>query len=265
MANNIKPSLIGEITDLVNRYRRIIPANNNYQNTYNLIWNQDQNIDQNSLRAQIKKKMDQWFYDDAKPVDISEKPKSKKRSADREKKCSLAEREVSKHSKEESSNTLFQKFNSLYRNYFFNENSISSRQQGNNEFSRGDRWSYAIELFQNYNMTETIFGGGFGYLGKYNSKFSGDKNGYDYPHSPILSALLYSGIIGVFFYLFFLVKSLQYYLNYRFDLFEFVVFFAIIMLFVLISGNSHFSFPVLIFITIIPFFYKGLISRPGVS
>lgn len=58
--------------------------------------------------------------------------------------------------------------------------------------SRSDRWKYAFELM---NVRTLLFGMGFDYINLYSCRFL-DCRVADYPHSPLLSALLYGGIVS---------------------------------------------------------------------
>jgi hypothetical protein len=68
--------------------------------------------------------------------------------------------------------------------------------------SRTERWSFAVELYlEKYSLVQKIFGNGFHYLTAYAARFphpNGVPHGEDYPHNIFLSALLYSGLVGLF-------------------------------------------------------------------
>lgn len=132
---------------------------------------------------------------------------------------------------------------------------------------RTERWRYGIELFKTYPLYKKIIGDGFEYMYLFNKKFINpdlsleeikEKQYGDYPHNPIISSFLYSGIIGGLFYIYFLVLSLWYYWKYRKHHMIFFLMYLISFFFVFFSGNSHFSVPVFTILSIIPFFTKYL-------
>lgn len=63
---------------------------------------------------------------------------------------------------------------------------------------RLDRYKYALTLFKERNLHEKILGNGPSYHEEFFTKFlhNSPEKILDYPHSPILSTLLYSGILG---------------------------------------------------------------------
>jgi hypothetical protein len=131
------------------------------------------------------------------------------------------------------------------------KDSYTTRAKLKSYSSRTARWQYGIETFKKKPWLEKIFGSGFTYLEEFGSKF--ENNNYDYPHNPFISVLLYSGILGLLLYIWLLLKLLwNYYYNFNllryFALCSIVVFF-----FSFLSANTHFSIPVLLFLTIVPF------------
>ena len=119
---------------------------------------------------------------------------------------------------------------------------------------RSDRWRYALELWQTkYNIKQKIFGHGFDYLEWYGEKFLGDPKCYDFPHNPIISSFLYSGIVGGVVYICFLVVGLWLYWKRRKELGIFFIMYLCCMFFCMFSGSSHFSFPLFAFLSFMPF------------
>ena len=119
---------------------------------------------------------------------------------------------------------------------------------------RSDRWRYALELWQTkYNIKQKIFGHGFDYLEWYGEKFLGDPKCYDFPHNPIISSFLYSGIVGGVVYICFLVVGLWLYWKRRKELGIFFIMYLCCMFFCMFSGSSHFSFPLFAFLSLLPF------------
>jgi hypothetical protein len=114
---------------------------------------------------------------------------------------------------------------------------------------RSARWRYTTELLANYTPAELLFGQGFGYLQQFASAFQTRADGEDYPHNPILSAALYSGVVGAFWpVLFLVVAALEYYKYRHVDWFFFIVY-LFSLWFVLVSFNTLFTakfFPLLL-------------------
>jgi len=257
IAQNIKPSFSKEVTNLVNRYRSVFTPNEELETTYNLIWDQDSVITKNSIRSNLRNKLSQWFYEPKKnKKDKEGKIADNVNSADTN--ALIADEIENGGDQAKNPGNIFHSFNSMYKDYFINTESNSVDGQGSLKYGRTERWIYAVKMFNNYSLSHKLFGNGFSYLNDYKQKFARKGAAYDYPHSPILSVLLYSGLIGLIIYIFFLLKVVQYYLTYHLELFGFGIFFLIIVLFSFISGNSHFSIPALIFITVIPLFYRSV-------
>ncbi|MBR5166482.1 MAG: O-antigen ligase family protein [Salinivirgaceae bacterium] len=119
---------------------------------------------------------------------------------------------------------------------------------------RTARWRYALELWQTrYTTQQKIFGQGFKYLEWYGEKFYNNPNRHDFPHNPIISSFLYSGIIGGVVYVIFLIMSLWLYWKRRKELGIFFIMYLCCMFFSMFSGSSHFSFPLFAFLSFLPF------------
>lgn len=118
--------------------------------------------------------------------------------------------------------------------------------------SRIDRWLYTFEIIE---PPKLLFGSGFSYREKFSCKFNDCKID-DYPHSPILSALLYGGLIGVFSvlacFIYALVTSYQILTRHSSHA-DLALGLIATTLFVSVSGDSLLSMPV--------FFSMLLISR----
>ena len=121
------------------------------------------------------------------------------------------------------------------------------------------RWRYALELWQTrYDTKQKIFGQGFKYLEWYGERFWRNPNRHDFPHNPIISSFLYSGIIGGVVYIIFLIMSLWLYWKRRKELGIFFIMYLCCMFFSMFSGSSHFSFPLFAFLSFVPFIeYKN--------
>ncbi|MBP5667189.1 MAG: hypothetical protein J6X32_03480 [Salinivirgaceae bacterium] len=123
---------------------------------------------------------------------------------------------------------------------------------------RIDRWRYAIELWQTrYDTKQKIFGQGFKYLEWYGERFWKNPDRHDFPHNPIISSFLYSGIIGGVVYIIFLIMSLWLYWKKRQQLGIFFIMYLCCMFFSMFSGSSHFSFPLFAFLSFLPFVETG--------
>lgn len=118
--------------------------------------------------------------------------------------------------------------------------------------SRIDRWLYTFEIIE---PPKLLFGSGFSYREKFGCKFNDCKID-DYPHSPILSALLYGGLIGFFSvlacFIYALVTSYQILTRHSSHA-DLALGLIATTVFVSISGDSLLSMPV--------FFSMLLISR----
>ena len=127
---------------------------------------------------------------------------------------------------------------------------------------RISRWKYALELWKTeYQWTDRIFGGGFDYLDKFGRKFYPDEERIDYPHNPIISAFLYSGIVGGSFYIYFLILSFYYYWKYKKHHMLFFILFIITFVFVFISSDSHFNVPIFAMLSVVPFVTRYFVNE----
>jgi len=144
----------------------------------------------------------------------------------------------------------------LYANAAGNEDS-------NTLFNRrGEMWQYALQLWsKEYSVIQKIFGKGFDYLPLYGEKFNDDSDNYTYPHNPIISAFLYSGLIGGFFYVIFLLIVFWLYWIYRKDLFLVFLMYVLTFIFSMFSGNSHFSVHLFALLSFMPFIYTYSIKH----
>lgn len=120
--------------------------------------------------------------------------------------------------------------------------------------TRTGRWRYALELWHTrYDTKQIIFGHGFDYLKWYGEKYHNNPDRHDFPHNPIISSFLYSGIIGGVVYIIFLIMSLWLYWKKRQQLGIFFIMYLCCMFFCMFSGSSHFSFPLFAFLSFLPF------------
>lgn len=125
--------------------------------------------------------------------------------------------------------------------------------------ARLDRWRYAWFLYtKEYSWWQRIFGGGLGYTRSFAKTFNSPIV-YDYPHNPVLSMLLYAGIIGVVVYFWLLIKTVYLYWIYRHEYWYVFICFVIIYFFSFFSANTLYDPPVLAFFIVFPFivdYYK---------
>ena len=121
------------------------------------------------------------------------------------------------------------------------------------------RWQFAWQIFtKEFNWRQKVFGGGFNFLNWYGYYFLKDKTKTDYPHNPFLYILLYSGILGLSIYLFFLYKVFYYYLKYKKEYWILFVFFLITFFFTFFSSGNPFDPPIMGFLVILPFFINSI-------
>jgi hypothetical protein len=122
--------------------------------------------------------------------------------------------------------------------------------------SRTERWALAGRMLQDGSPLDLLIGQGFRYIHRFALAFS-VAGGEDYPHNPILSAALYSGIPGAVAVGAFMAASFVTYLRRRVRGSFFLTLFAFGILFILPSENSMFSakfFPLLL---ILPWMMPG--------
>jgi hypothetical protein len=128
------------------------------------------------------------------------------------------------------------------------------------------RWQFATQIFsKEYTITQKLFGGGFNFLNWYGYYFLKDKTASDWPHNPFLSILLYSGIVGLLIYCFFLYKVFYYYIKYIKEYPLLFIFFLITFFFTFFSGGSPFDPPVFGFFSILPFFIHSVHKREALK
>jgi hypothetical protein len=121
------------------------------------------------------------------------------------------------------------------------------------------RWNLAVEIFkEEYNWNRKLFGGGFNFLNWYGYYLLKDKTKSDYPHSPFLYILLYSGVAGLILYFLLLYKVFFYYIKYIKEYLVFFIFFLITFFFTFFSGGNPFDPPIMGFFVILPFFIRSV-------
>jgi len=127
---------------------------------------------------------------------------------------------------------------------------------------RVSRWEFAFKIFsKEYNWKQKLLGGGFNFLNWYGYYFDKNKTRSDYPHNPFLSVLLYSGIIGLIFYLILMYKVFYYYIKYFKEYKILAIFFIITFFFSFFSAGNPFDPPIMGFLVILPFFIHSVHER----
>lgn len=120
---------------------------------------------------------------------------------------------------------------------------------------RASRWEFSLHLAENRSLGEQLVGSGFDYLPTFSRHFMprGDE---DYPHNPILSALLYSGIGGAFLVLLlWLVSFVGFVRAMRVDTYFLMVYLAA-NVFLVVSAHSLFSAKFLPLLMMMPWVMK---------
>ncbi|HOU95418.1 MAG TPA: O-antigen ligase family protein [Bacteroidales bacterium] len=136
----------------------------------------------------------------------------------------------------------------------FKSKLIFSKPKDNFAEDRIVLWNFAFEIFnKEYNWVKKIFGGGFNFLNWYGACFTGDRTKTYYPHNPFLHILLYSGIVGLLIYIFFISQVFYYYIKYIKEYPLLFIFFIITFFFTFFSGSNPFDPPVMGFFVILPF------------
>jgi hypothetical protein len=124
---------------------------------------------------------------------------------------------------------------------------------------RVTRWEFACKIFfKEYNLKQKLIGNGFSFLNWYGYFFDKDKTKSDWPHNPFLSILLYSGILGLIIYCYFIFKVFSYYFKYIKEYSYFFILFLITFFFSFFSGGSPFDPPIMGFFVILPFFIHSI-------
>lgn len=124
---------------------------------------------------------------------------------------------------------------------------------------RLDRWKFAFNIFFNeYSFVQKVIGGGFRFLNWYGYYFYSDKTKSDWPHNPLLSTILYSGLLGLVVYVYALCKAFIYYVKFSKDIPVILAFFIIAFFFSFFSASSPFDPPVLGFFFMLPFLIEKI-------
>lgn len=149
----------------------------------------------------------------------------------------------SKYHLEDSTNNEFVELN--YETYFEDYNNFYGQ--------RTERWKYAFQIyFYEYSLLQKLFGNGFNYQKEFGIKFK--KNDLvDYPHNIIISAFLYSGLVGGLFYLYFIIYVFRWFWKHKKKESLFGMLTVLAFAYSMVSSNSHFDSTILAVFTLIPF------------
>ncbi|MBN4072120.1 O-antigen ligase family protein [Flavobacteriales bacterium AH-315-E23] len=127
--------------------------------------------------------------------------------------------------------------------------------------SRKVRWELAVDIYKQHDQNQKMIGSGFDYLQVYEAHFTYMHNRPDYPHNPFLSALLYSGIMGLSVFVLFILQVTFFSLKHLKRESFFASLFVIVFIFNLISGNTYFSVKLLPALCLILLVYPQIFSR----
>jgi hypothetical protein len=120
---------------------------------------------------------------------------------------------------------------------------------------RSSRWDYSFKLLQHAGPAEALFGQGFGYLRGFASAFQ-TQTEEDYPHNPLISAALYSGLVGAIWAMLLLIAAaIRYVANGTRDMY-FGLLYVAALWFVLPSFHSLLSGKLFLWLLIMPWLTK---------
>ncbi len=130
---------------------------------------------------------------------------------------------------------------------------------------RNSRLIYASEIWgEKYTLLNKLFGKGFIYYEWFGEKFWKDPSRGDYPHNPIVSIILYSGIVGVIIYLWILFKTFSIYYKHKEKFSVLLVCFVITLFFAFFSGSTPFDPPIMGFFMLLPYYFDFLIKNDSI-
>jgi len=128
--------------------------------------------------------------------------------------------------------------------------------QFNTDIFSIERLDYGLRIYDKYSITEKIFGGGFSYLESFGEKYTGDVNQLGYPNNPIVSALLYSGVLGALFTLLFFIISIYYAAAYLKTYPSFSLMLLVVLVFTFFSISTIFNGPIFLLIFSLSFMVR---------
>ncbi len=127
---------------------------------------------------------------------------------------------------------------------------------------RIERWKYAWSIYTTrYSVWNKLFGNGFTYMSMFGNRFLKGKSDLDWPHNPVLSTLLYSGIAGVMFYVYFLGVTIFLYWKYFRQFWPIALCFAISLFFAIFSGNNSLDPPIMGIFMMFPYLINHIYRK----
>jgi len=120
---------------------------------------------------------------------------------------------------------------------------------------RSQRWEYSLQLLNGYSFRELLVGGGFDYLARFANRFQTDPD-EDYPHNPVISAALYSGLLGAVWVTLFLFASGIAYWAHRRENMYFALLYGAGLFFALPSLHTLLSLKVVALLLVTPWLLK---------
>jgi O-antigen ligase len=127
--------------------------------------------------------------------------------------------------------------------------------------SRSKIYDYAFQMINEHSLLQLLIGNGSNYLPKFGQYFEG--SGYGYPHNPILSAILQSGLIGTMIAFGYICYSFFLYITcLKFEETKYYLLQALVASFYYyISGNSIFSSKLYVFLALLMPLLNSHISK----
>ena len=119
-----------------------------------------------------------------------------------------------------------------------------------------ERLDFALRYYDKQPIVNKIFGGGFDYYEAFGERYRGSKKLLAYPNNPIISALLYSGILGALFTLLFFIISIYYAISYLKTYPSFSIILFVILVFTIFSISTIFSGPIFLIIFSLSFLIR---------
>jgi len=127
--------------------------------------------------------------------------------------------------------------------------------------SRVVRWNLAMDIYEKHSDYQKYLGSGFDYMQAYEARFSYMHQSSDYPHNHFLSALLFSGLIGLTAFIMFILQIVVLSVKYlRHATFITAILFLVFS-FYLISANTFFSGKLLTVLCLLPLVYGKIFRK----
>ena len=127
---------------------------------------------------------------------------------------------------------------------------------------RIDRWKYAWSIYTTrYSFWERLFGDGFTYMSMFANRFLKGKSEIDWPHNSLLSTLLYSGLAGAMFYIYFLLVTVFLYWKFIKQFWPLAMCFLIAFFFAVFSGNNSLDPPIMGIFMMFPYLINHIYKK----